>query len=797
MRVDLTFWLLDVTYIIKEKQPIIQLWGITRDELRVLIEISGFKPYFYLVPSESNKNLDSLIEQLNKEDGVKGARIVDRRYFGKKKKVICVTTGIPGQVPELREKLIEIHGIERYLEADIRFALRYLIDKRVFPCRWHKIEVQLNADRVKTAKEHGIITDAIYETKSDPVVTEDEILPNLRVLAYDIETYNPRGTPNAKQGDPIIIIATTTENETKLFIAKNGGDKAILDAFTKYLVNYDPDVVVTYAGNNFDWPYIIERAKMNKFPLNLGRDQSAPTPSVMRHVSVRGRANVDLFDLAKQLEDVKVRTLVNVADYLGVMKKEDRLHIEHLEIVKYWDDPEKRKSLFMYAQHDVESTYGLSEKLLPFAFQMAAITGIPLDQVMAASTGFRIEFYLMREAFQLGELVPNRSGRTHETYAGGFVLDPVPGIHENVTVFDFSSMYPNLMISRNISPDTYVPPNEPLESSVPVVTTPELEHRFRQDFPGFYNQILRGLLDARQEIRERMKGHTRDSVEYTLLDERQRAVKILANAAYGYTGWALARWYLRPVAEATAAFGRQAIKKTIQIAQDLGLEVLYGDTDSIFIKHDPDKVDDLRKRVRNSLDLEIKSDKLFTRLFFTGAKKRYGGLLEDGTIDITGLERVRGDWTDLAKEVQEKVIEEILIHQSPQNAVHYIQKVIKDLEDGQISIEKLVIWKTITMSLRRYKVTAAHVEAARILEAHGEKIKTGDKIGYVVVKGSELLAKRARPFNMAQVQDLDLTYYKKKQILPPALRILDLFGVTEDQILTGKKQASLDTFFST
>jgi len=100
------------------------------------------------------------------------------------------------------------------------------------------------------------------------------------------------------------------------------------------------------------------------------------------------------------------------------------------------------------------------------------------------------------------------------------------------------------------------------------------------------------------------------------------------------------------------------------------------------------------------------------------------------------------------------------------------------------------------MSIRRYKVTAAHVEAAKILEEHGEEIKPGDKIGYVIVKGSEILAKRARPHNLVQEEDLDLTYYKEKQVLPVALRILAFFGVTESQILTGKKQASLDKFFA-
>ncbi|RLE60051.1 MAG: DNA polymerase II, partial [Thermoprotei archaeon] len=528
---------------------------------------------------------------------------------------------------------------------------------------------------------------------------------------------------------------------------------------------------------------------------NISRANSEPAQSVYGHFSILGRANVDLYDFAEELTEVKVKTLENVADYLGVKKKNERVLIEGAYIYKYWDDPDKRSQLEKYLLDDIESTLGLSEKFLPFAIQLSSIVGLPLDQVGSASVGFRVEWHLMRHACELGELIPNRIERPYATYKGAIVLRPKPGIHENIAVLDFSSMYPNLMIKYNISPDTYVSPMD-YRGEEDVYVAPEVGHMFRKYPDGFYRRVLKRLLEARKAVRSKLKDLEPGSPEYRVLYERQRALKVIANATYGYCGWLGARWYKREVAETTTAWGRHTIRDTIDLARKLGLRVIYGDTDSIFVVYDKAKVDELTRIIRDKLGLEIKPDKIYTRVFFTEAKKRYCGLLTDGRIDVVGLEAVRGDWSELAKEVQEKVIEIILRENRVDRAVDYVRDVIRKLESGKIPLSKLIIWKTIGKELEEYEAAAAHVSAARKLIEAGFKVDKGDKVGYIIVRGSGRLSDKAMPYIFVDsIDQVDIEYYIKKQVVISALRILEYFGIREDHLISEKRQASILDFF--
>ncbi len=152
-----------------------------------------------------------------------------------------------------------------------------------------------------------------------------------------------------------------------------------------------------------------------------------------------------------------MKSLDRAAEFFGIMKRDERVLIPGHRIHEYWDDESKRDQLLKYARDDIVSTYGLAEKLLPFAIQLSSISGLPLDQVGAASVGARVEWMIFYEAVKRGgELAPNREERPYETYKGAVVLEPRPGLHEDIAVIDFSSMYPNIMMKYNVSPDTLV-----------------------------------------------------------------------------------------------------------------------------------------------------------------------------------------------------------------------------------------------------------------------------------------------------------------------------------------------------
>jgi DNA polymerase I len=789
----LEFYFLDNTYEVIGNEPHVIIWGITRDGRRILLRDRRFRPYFYAIIDE-NADVKELARRIRAHSDPKspiiGVEETRKKYFGREVRVLKITTMIPEYVKKYREKIALIPGVKEVVEADIRFSMRYIIDHDLKPCGWHVAEV------VEAPKKPIYRVDAEYEIVGEIKALEDNTPPKgLRTIAFDIEVYNKSGTPKPHE-DPVIIIGVMNDKgEIKQFLAREHNDRDAINEFVNYVKTYDPDIIVGYNSDGFDWPYLIERSKYIGVKLDVTRRVGAiPKTSTYGHISVPGRLNSDLYYFAEEIPEVKVKSLENVADYLGIMKKSERVLIEYIDIPRYWDDEKLRPRLLQYNIDDVKSTYGLAEKFIPFAMQLSNITGLPLDQVGAASVGFRLEWYLMREAYKYNELVPNRVERPLESYRGAVVLKPVKGIHKDIAVLDFSSMYPNIMIKYNVGPDTLVR-GEACDPEKHYIA-PEVGHCFRKEPPGFFKRVLETLLKVRKQLKAEMKKYPPTSYEYRLLNERQKAVKVLANATYGYMGWVHARWYCRECAEAVTAWGRKTIREAINMARSLGLKVIYGDTDSLFVTYDREKVEKLINMIQEKLGFEIKIDKIYKRVFFTEAKKRYAGLLEDGRIDIVGFEAVRGDWAEIAKEVQEKVTEILLKKNSVDEAIQYVRRVIADLKAGKIPLDKLVIWKTLSKRIEEYSVDAPHVVAARKLLKAGIKVSVNDKIGYVILKGGGKISSRAEPYIFVKDPRLvDVEYYIDHQIVPAALRILNYFGVTETQLKRAASTAGQRSLF--
>ena len=262
-----------------------------------------------------------------------------------------------------------------------------------------------------------------------------------------------------------------------------------------YVESVDPDVIVGYGVNGQDWQYLMARCKKVGLRLRIDRAGTEPHTSVYGHVSLNGRINLDLADYAEEFPEVKVKTLANLADYLGVMKVENRTIIEDMDFADFWDAQEKRGALKRFSMDNTCCVMGITEAILDFAMQLSSLVGLPLDHVGTAAAGFRVEWFLIKRTHKLGELVPRRVEQPYRPYAGGLVLQPKPGLHEDIAVLDFKSMYPNIMIAYNISPDTYVSPKEP-EPPGGVYVAPEVKHRFRKEPPGFYKEVLSYLIEC-------------------------------------------------------------------------------------------------------------------------------------------------------------------------------------------------------------------------------------------------------------------------------------------------------------
>ena len=790
----LTLWLLDVNSEAKNGQPEIWLWGIDRSGQRVLVIDRNFRDYFYAVIEET-ANAKKVAEGIAQQQSVSIVKleVVERKLFGKPVNAVKVYCRNPNDISKCARELRNFEGVKDCLEDDIRYSMRYLIDNNTVPCGWHEIEVteETNTRKVQVSK--------VYRAQSFPKLLESTEVSKLKVLGFSTIFYSKEGSPKPDRNPVVMLsVATNSGEERQFLVDEDRNDGPVIEDFVSYVRHFDPDIVVGYGINGQDWPYLIGRCKKLGLRLQVDRAETEPHTSVYGHVSITGRANVDLLDFAGEFSEVKVQTLENLADYLGIMKIENRQIVEDVDYADYWDSREKREILKKFSMDNTRCVMGIAQAVMDFAMQLSNLVSLPLDHVGSAAAGFRVEWFLIKRTHGLGELVPKRIEQPYRPYAGGVVLKPLPGMHGNIAVLDFKSMYPSLMIAYNISPDTYVPPKEPAPKSS-VYEAPEVGHHFRKEPAGFYKEVLSYLISVRDEIRSRMKALPPESVEYRVFDARQKAVKVITNASYGYAGWTGARWYVKPVAEAAAAWGRHTILNSIRMAEEAGLRVVYGDTDSIFLNNDVEKIEGLSKKIKKELGLEIKPDKVYVRIFFTEAKKRYAGLLPDGRLDIVGLEVVRGDWANIAKTVQEKVLEIVLKEQSPEKAAEFVQQFVSELRQKRVSFRDLIIWKTLTKPAEEYEVKASHVEAAKMLKEKGWELAVGDKVGYVIVVGSGRLYERVKPYKYASYDEVDLEYYVSKQVVPVATRVLESFGITEEQLLqsamTQKETRKLSDFF--
>jgi len=786
-------WLLDVDYVTEHGRAVIRLW--CKDDRGVFVAYDrNFLPYFYVLKDDGTPKAEDILSVRVRARGEVIAPLkveeITVKSLGREVEAFKVYAKHPQHVPKLREEMKRFGEVR---EADIPFAYRYLIDKDLACLDGISLEPK--------AERHGAVRGyEVGEVRRE----ERPDFPDLKVLAFDCEMLSEFGMPNAEE-DPIIVVGLKSGEREELYYGDD--EREIILRFVNALKEIDPDVIVGYNQNAFDWPYLKKRAEKHGIRMDIGRDRSELSLRGGRP-KIAGRLNVDLYDIALKMSDVKIKKLENVAEYLGT--KVELADIEAKDIYRCWTRGERDRVL-RYAKQDVLNTYLIAEELLPMHYELSKLIRLPLDDVTRMGRGKQVDYLLLSEAHKIGEVAPNPL-EIEESYEGAFVLEPAKGLHENVICLDYAAMYPSIMIAYNISPDTLV-----RGECEDCYVAPEVGHKFRKSPDGFFRRILRTLIERRMEIKRRMKELDPNSHEYKILDIKQSALKVLINSIYGYTGWTLARWYCRECAEATTAWGRHCIKRSVKIAKDMGFEVLYGDTDSLFIKKDELSLEELEKealklidRLSKELPVQIEIDEYYRTIFFV-EKKRYAGLTRDGRVVVKGLEVRRGDWCELAKRVQRMVIEIILKERNPKKALDYVRRVIEEMRAGKVPLEDYVIYKSLTKAPSKYESKQAHVKAALRAMEMGIRYPVGSKIGFVIVKGAGNVSDRAYPLELIEDFDgehvyvrtfaglerkkLDKDYYVDHQIIPAVLRILERFGYTEANVKGTSRQKTLDAFF--
>lgn len=811
------FYLMDVDYKTIEDAPVIRLFGITDENKRIIAVDKKYKPYFWCEAEEPEKFVKKIKELKADDFNILDLSFENKNFLGKGIKAIKITVDKPSSITKVSDVIENVEGFKKTYGKGVSLRRSYLIDNKLLPLT-----------RIKVEGEECEDYDVDYCLEIDKIEPlEGDIIKNPSFISFDIETYSYRGNPRPEI-DPIIMLSLSYSDGRKKVITWKGfenapeyaefvpGEMELLKKFVDIVNVEKPLFLIGYNSDGFDMEYIKTRAKKYGISLNLGWDGSeVESRRSGRYQSsrIRGTMHVDIYRFIRTALSQKMKTetydLNSVANELLGEKKMDMNWSEMFEI---WDKGgEELKTLVEYCMHDSYLTHRLFEELMPLMFELTKLVGLTLFDISRIGISQYAEWYLIRRVQKLDELIPNKPSndeikrRMVKTFEGAFVLEPKPGLYDNITIFDFRSLYPSIIVSHNISPDT-------LNCSCCKIghKTPKIDgkrHKFCKKRKGFLAMILEGLITRRAKVTKLVSETNKKDPEYQILDARSKALKLVANGYYGYLGFAAARWYCLECAEATTAYGREYITSTIKKAEKRGFNVIYSDTDSIAInlgEQPKDNVfkfiDDVNKKLPDMMQLEFQD--FYPRGIFvsikggkTGAKKKYAMINDDGEIIVKGFEVVRRDWADIAKNTQMKVFEAILKDNDKNLALQIVHGTIKDLRDQKVYIEDVAILTQLKKDIKSYESVGPHVAAAMRGKARGYYAKPGAIIKYIVCKGPGSISDRSQIIEIVKKDGLkyDPEYYINNQVLPAVERILKILGFSENEIQL-KEQTELDKF---
>ncbi len=836
------FQVLDADYIITDSKPIIRLFGRTNDNKSVCVFYEKFLPYFYVLPVEGKKTEVKNTIKKKFKDLVLKIETVEKHlpigYHKKTTQLLKITLNNPAKTPFIRDSLKKERTVKQIFEADILFRYRFMADHNISGMRWYRVIGNgIGTNTVKTEKK---ITADKFE--------ELDIEENMRFksMSVDIEVISGEsGLPDPEK-DSIIIIsmyfypAYNGRNSMVLAAKKIRNpdedtfgflsEKEMLKEFIKIIDRFDPDIILGYNINNFDLPYIEARLRKNNLPRTIGRcnQKSIMSRKFANRTrnTIPGRVVVDVYSLIKEAT-IKFGLFKGLKRYgLGDISRlilgEGKIDVAHSEINGRWTDNGIRlKKLLDYSRKDAQLPMKilLKERMLDKFLEISKVSGIVPQDALDGGESTRVENLLLREFNKKNYVMPCRPGpdeisrrnlqRRSEGLKGAFVLKPDVGFHDKCVVYlDFLSMYPNIIRSFNICPSTLL-----LESDkkIKFLQTPN-GTRFvsPETKEGIIPKILRYLLDTRAKIKSQMK-RAKKPERRRYLYAKQYAFKTIANAFYGHLGYIRAKLYILDIANAITSTGRDMIQKTKSIVESkTPYKVVYADTDSIMVKLRTEDIKEAFKIGEEISDLineeihhilELKIESIFKTLLIL-AKKRYAGWnfesVDGGweeSIITKGIETVRRDWCDLVSETLEEVLNTILKEQDIKKAVRIVRDRVNDIKTGKMDIDKLVITKSMSKSLRSYKGIQPHVELVKKMRKRDPASApgVGDRVGFVIVKGLQMISKRAEDPAYVKKHGLmpDSKYYIESQLLPPLERVFEALNVNRSDLVGIGKQLGL------
>ncbi len=829
---NLKFIPLDYDYFDFEGRNYAKIIGRDSKGRRVCV-IDSCDIYFWAIFSDkaSEKQIQKIIEytekiQLNvkgRQTRVEKVELHNKKFMGKDVKALKIFATNYKDLHDIADKL-GMDEIEKRRGYDLGFITHYIIEKKMMPLSWHEIEGEmLNNSEEFGGIDANLEVDFCIKVESLKKIDDDEspeFLP--KVLAFDIECDEFR----IGKGK-ILMVSLVSDNFKKVITWKSTKDRhdsveyvndeaELIEKFVSYVKKISPDFLVGYFSDGFDMPYLKMRAEEHGIKLSLGLDGTQPIfhRGAVLTAKIDGIVHVDLLKFIEtaysQYMQSETLSLNDVAkEFLGDTKKEFEFKSMAEMSENDWKD------YFEYNLHDSILTYKLFSKFWPDLLEFSRVMQEPTFDVSRNGMSKNVEDYIIHNLDRFNEIPEKRpmhdeigKRRRRERYEGAFVFQPTPGLYEDVVLFDFTSYWPSIIVTFNLSASTLLEKKEKDALEVDIGAVGRSQKIYFNKKPGFFPEMLKEIILLRKKYKQELKKK-----ENAITRARSNAFKLLANASYGYQGFFGARYYCPEASAATTAISRDFIKKVIGEIDKSGFKTIYSDTDSIaFLKNGKsnketlDMLESLNGELPGIMELELE-DFYKRGIWVTkrtgefGAKKKYALISENGKLKIRGFETVRRDWCDLAREMQNKVLKMILEDGNDKRALDYVKEIAEKIKQRKVEKSEILIRTQLKKPISEYKAISPHVIAAKKMEEKHIPIDEGALIEFYIAepgvphlreKKKQLVRERVKLAN--EEGDYDVEYYLKHQILPAVENIFQVFNLDINIILDKKKQKTLMEF---
>ena len=831
--------LVSATYDGPSKSAILKFYEPTQQKLFLWKDEIGHRPYCYSKLSPDELDFLQEREDVLEIKTVKKHDFIHDKEIDVSKIIVDNPLSIGGNYGESIRNQIETW------ESDIKYYETYLYDRQLVVGKYYEIvEGVLKPHNMEISDEVKLALKSLLWDKVDSqsMINAEEFkefisewadllnqpIPKIKRLSVDIEVeFEPGRFPDPKIAekrvtaiglkgsddfDQIFVLKTEdteqgnnelNENIKVIFYDLDKEKEMIADAFK---VMKEFPFVVTYNGDEFDLPYLYNRAERLGIP-----NESNPLYMMRDSATLKQGVHIDLY---RTLSNRSFQIYAFSQSYTDFSLNSVSKALLGKEKIDYGLDFDKL-TLYQtanYCYNDAQLTYELTsfngDLLMNLLVIIARIGRMPIDDIARMGVSQWIRSLLYYEHRKRNALIPKKEELQRRTegvmsdavikdkkYRGGLVVEPKEGIHFKVVVMDFASLYPSIIKVRNLSYETVRCSHEDCKKN----TIPQTNHWTCSKNNGLTSIIIGSLRDLRVNYYKSL------SKKETLTDEQRQqytvvsqALKVILNASYGVMGAEIFPLYFLPAAEATTAVGRYTILETIKKCEGTGIEVLYGDTDSLFIKNPTEEqIQKLIEQAKTDHGVDLEIDKTYRYCVLSNRKKNYLGVTDSGKVDVKGLTGKKSHTPGFIKKLffelldvlsQVKTMEDFV--KAKKEISEKIANCGKKVESKEIPLEDLTFNVMLSKAPSEYvKTIPQHIRAAKQLESIRE-LKKGDKISFI----KTLNKPGVKPIELAKKEEIDSKKYM--EFLESTLeQITASMDLDFDTILGKPKQTGLDEFF--